>query len=55
MTPVTLAHVRLLDPQKARRLRDWPPEGETTVSQEHLLLLGVNDADHLGLYQVEEA
>src|SRR6266487_2404138 len=45
VTPVTLAHVRMLDPQKARGSLDWPTEVDALVYQEHLLLLGVNDAD----------
>ena len=50
--PVTLAHVRLLDPQKACGSLDWYTEVDASVYQEHLWLLGVNDADRLALYQV---
>jgi hypothetical protein len=55
VTPVTLMHVRLLDPQKARGSLDWPTEVDATVYQEHLLLLGMNATDRLELYQVGEA
>lgn len=50
--PAMLTQVRLLDPQKGSGALDWCTEIDATVYQEKLLLLGVDAADHLVLYQI---
>ncbi|HVB23496.1 MAG TPA: hypothetical protein VNG51_16275 [Ktedonobacteraceae bacterium] len=51
-TPALIPHVHLVEPQLGAGALDWPTEIDACVYQGKLLISGVDESQHLVLYQV---